>query len=151
MVMMVRIAFADGRGTARGMSGGDCKKRGRRTQERFLEDDENTCNLRGSHYPSAQLDRQAISTRFMIRQSFRTPAAEVPTAAPPGPDLLLQARRLAQLFPPCGALVSPLSLGAAVGELFRGRAWLALFFLLVRWHPPFYHETGFIFVCVLVH
>ena len=69
----------------------------------------------------------------MRESQLKTPAAAVPIEAQPNPDLHLQERCYAQLSRLCGALVSLLCPDAAVAKLFRGRVWLALSFLLVRW------------------
>ena len=72
----------------------------------------------------------------------KRPVVEVPTAAQPDPDPPPRERRSARLFLPYEALAWLLSLGAVVEELSRDRAWLALSFLLVRWHPPFLKKPG---------
>ncbi len=91
------------------------------------------------------------STIFFEAEPTKRPAAEAPTLTWRDPDPPLRERHSVRLFPPYGVLVWPLSLCAAVGELFPDRAWLALSFLLVRWCPPFSIGTGVIFVCVRVH
>ena len=69
----------------------------------------------------------------MRESQLKTLAAAVPIEAQPNPDLHLQERCYARLSRLCGALVSLLCPDAAVAKLFRGRVWLALSFLLVRW------------------
>ena len=69
----------------------------------------------------------------MSESKSKTPAAAAPTEDQPNPDLPLQERCPERLSRPCGALVWLLCPDVAVGELFLGRAWLALSFLLVRW------------------
>lgn len=83
-----------------------------------------------------ELDRPAGAANHLSVNTFSTLGAAVPIAARPDPDLLLRQWCPARVFPPYGEHVWLLFPSAAVGASFRGRVWLALSFLLVRWCPP---------------
>ena len=67
----------------------------------------------------------------------RRAAAEAPSATLPSPGLPRQCAEHANLFRPCVVRDGHLSHAASAAWPFLDRALQRLFYLVVRWHPPF--------------
>jgi hypothetical protein len=95
--------------------------------------------------------RDANEAQQVSKPPIKTPVVEGPIEVRPDPDLLLRQWCPARAFPPYGEHVWLLFPSAAAGASFRGRVWLALSFLLVRWCPPSRKEPVVIFVYAQVY